>query len=254
MRPLIVAQITDCHLQNNPADDYRGRDVEQHLNAVIEDLRCQTPAADLVLWTGDLVHHGAASGYNRLRDRLTALPLQSYWLPGNHDAADLMLALGGPLNQRTIVDQHWVILLLDSTSQPDGMGGGYLASQELNFLAQQLQTYRDYHCLIVLHHNPLPVGSAWQDRIMLGNAAAFWQLLAQYPQVKGVLNGHVHQAVEQQHQGINVFMTPATSVQFKAGCQQMTLEDASALALPAYRVLQLYPDGQIRSVIKRVAC
>lgn len=254
MTPLIVTQITDCHLQNDPTQGYRGQAVEQRLDRVLADLRSQTPAPDLLLWTGDLVHHGGPSGYARLNQRLTELPQSSYWIPGNHDDAGLMLKLGGEKNQRTIVAQGWVIILLDSTSQPDGQGGGELALCELDFLEQQLQQYQDYHCLIGLHHNPLPVGSEWQDRIMLGNAEAFWRLLARYPQVQAVIHGHVHQPGDCVYQGVRVLMTPASSVQFKAGCQQMTLEDEAELIDPAYRLLQLYPDGRIHTSIKRVVC
>ncbi|RTE66984.1 phosphodiesterase [Amphritea opalescens] len=253
MKPLIVAQITDCHLQNDPDHRYRGRDVEQSLVAVVDDLLEQGDA-ELILWTGDLVHHGALNGYSRLQNRLAALPLPSYWIPGNHDDVELMLQLGGRMNLRTIVEQDWVILLLDSTSQPDGQGSGQLAQTELDFLEQQLQRYQDYHCLVVLHHNPVPVESAWQDSIMLANSDAFWALLAGHRQVKGVVNGHVHQTRDQLYQGVRVLMTPSSSVQFKAGCDLMTLEDEPTLARPAYRLLQLYPDGRIATRVKRVAC
>lgn len=254
MKPLIVAQITDCHLQNDPSQDYRGRDVEQSLNAVVDDVLCQTPAAELILWTGDLVHHGALNGYTRLHERLMGLPLPSYWIPGNHDDADLMRQRGGELNQRTVVQHGWAIILLDSTSEPDGQGGGSLASLELDFLEQQLLLYKDYHCLIGLHHNPLPVDSEWQDSIMLANAGAFWRILASHQQVKGIVHGHVHQPGDCLHQGVRVLMTPASSVQFKARCRQITLEDSPMLELPGYRLLQLYPDGRITTVVKRVAC
>lgn len=254
MKPFTVAQITDCHLQNDPSQDYQGRDVERQLDCVVDDLRTQSPTAELLLWTGDLVHHGVQTGYHRLTERLGALPLPSYWIPGNHDNADLMLTLGGKLNQRTIVKQGWAIILLDSTAEPDGRGGGCLASFELDFLEQQLRQYKDYHCLIGLHHNPLPVDSEWQDRIMLANATAFWHILASHQQVKGVIHGHVHQPGDRLYQGVRVLMTPASSVQFKAQCRQMTIEDSPALELPGYRLLQLYPDGRITTSVKRVAC
>ncbi len=261
MTPLVVAQITDCHLQNDPGQLYRGLNVEQHLDRVVDDLLLQRPSADLILWSGDLVHHGGAQGYQRLSQRLADLPVPSYWIPGNHDDALLMQQVaeesrhqtGKQLNQRSFVAAGWGIIMLDSTSEADGLGGGSLAQAELDFLQQQLQRFRNYHCLVVLHHNPLPVDSDWQDQIMLGNADAFWDLLRQHQQVRAVINGHVHQSGDCVHHGVRVMMTPATSVQFKAACQQLVLEDDPDLRQPAYRLLELYPDGQIDTSVKRVA-
>lgn len=257
MTPLVIAQVTDCHLQNDPDRDYRGFDVERHLDRVIDDLQSQTPAADMVICSGDLVHHGGPEGYQRLSQRLAHLPVPSYWIPGNHDDAQLMLQAGhqhgSQLNQRTVVAKGWVIILLDSTSDPDGQGGGSLSRSQLTFLEQQLQQYSTHHCLVVLHHNPLPVDSDWQDRIMLANADQFWAALAPHQNVRAVINGHVHQPWELVRGDVRVIMTPATSVQFKAGCQQLILEDDPVLSLPAYRWLTLHGDGQIETSVKRVA-
>ncbi len=257
MTPVVVAQITDCHLQDDPCQDYRGFNVEQHLDRVVENLLLQTPAADLILWSGDLVHHGGPEGYRRLSQRLAQLPVPSYWIPGNHDDMTLMQQVGsqfgGQLNQRSLVTGGWGIILLDSTSEPDGRGGGSLAQCELDFLQQQLQRFQDYHCLVVLHHNPLPVESDWQDQIMLGNADQFWRVLGQHHHVRAVINGHVHQSSDRMHNGVRVMMTPATSVQFKAACQQLILEDDPVLKQPGYRCLELYPDGRIETSVKRVA-
>ncbi|MBR9868957.1 MAG: phosphodiesterase [Oceanospirillales bacterium] len=257
MTPLVIAQITDCHLQNDPDHNYRGFDVERHLDRVIDDLLLQTPAADMIIYSGDLVHHGGPEGYQRLSQRLADLPVPGYWIPGNHDDAQLMHQMGdrhsGQLNQRTVVTKGWAIILLDSTSDPDGQGGGSLSRSELTFLEEQLLEYSSLHCLVVLHHNPLPVGSEWQDRIMLANADQLWAVLAQHANVRAVMNGHVHQSWELVRDSIRVIMTPATSVQFKAGCQHLLLEDDPVLSLPAYRWLALHRDGQIDTSVKRVA-
>ncbi|BBB25003.1 metallophosphoesterase [Amphritea japonica] len=257
MNSLVIAQITDCHLPNDPHQYYRGIDVDQHLNRVVDDLLRLPEPVGMILWTGDLVHHGAAQGYQRLKARIAELPVPSVWIPGNHDDAQLMQQIGsqagGGLNQRTVLANDWAIILLDSTSAPDGRGGGSLAQSELDYLQQQLQALDDRHCLVVLHHNPAPVESDWQDQIMLGNAGAFWAILTASDNVRGVINGHVHQARDSDVEGVRVMMTPSTSVQFKAGCGEFTLEDDAVLQAPAYRLLKLSSDGQIETLIKRVA-
>lgn len=250
---LTLAQITDCHLQNDPRHLYRDSDVESGLNRLVNDLLSSITDLDALLWTGDLVHHGGPDGYRRLQQRIAKLPVPSYWIPGNHDDAGLMQQIGGPLNQRGLCFDHWVVILLDSCSMPDGKGSGSLAESELKFLEQQLELHRDKHCLLVLHHNPLPVNSRWQDQIMLSNAVPFWDVVKSYPQVNAVLCGHVHQEWNLEYCGVQVLTTPSSSVQFKKCSDEMLLEEDPELLGPAYRVLQLHPDGSITTSVKRIA-
>ncbi|WP_432471846.1 phosphodiesterase [Amphritea sp. HPY] len=250
---LTLVQITDCHLQNNPRHLYRNYDVESALSRLLTDILSSITDLDALLWTGDLVHHGGSDGYRRLQQRIAQLALPSYWIPGNHDDAELMQQIGGSLNQRSFCSDYWVVILLDSSAMPDGKGSGSLAESELRFLRQELEQYPDKHCLVVLHHNPLPVNSRWQDRIMLANALPFWDVVTSYPQVKAVLCGHVHQEWGLEHQGVQVLTTPASSVQFKKCSDDMLLEDKPELQGPAYRVLQLHPNGSITTSVKRIA-
>jgi len=250
---LTLVQITDCHLQNNPHHLYRDYDVESGLNKLITDLLNTVKNPNALLWTGDLVHHGGPDGYHRLRQRIEKLPLPSYWIPGNHDDAELMQQIGGLLNQRSFCSDHWVVILLDSSAMPDGKGSGSLAESELRFLRKELERYPDKHCLVVLHHNPLPVNSRWQDRIMLANALPFWDVVTSYPQVKAVLCGHVHQDWDLEYCGVQVLTTSSSSVQFKKCSDEMLLEDDPELLGPAYRVLKLHPDGSIATSVKRIA-
>lgn len=251
--PVYLAQITDCHLQNNPAQRYRERDVERCFEQVLSDLQHRYPKTQHLLLTGDLVHQGGAAGYHRLLSTLQRVAVPCHWIPGNHDDGALMQRLGGPLNKRSFTARGWGIILLDSTAHPDGRGSGSLGEDELLFLQQQLSAFQKRHCLVVLHHNPLPVQSAWQDAIGLGNADAFWAVAEGHPQLRGVLCGHVHQAWDIERRGVRVLSCPASSVQFKKCATSLTLEDDPELALPAYRVLALQADGQIETHIQRVA-
>ncbi|MEH6575909.1 MAG: metallophosphoesterase [Amphritea sp.] len=251
--PYYLAQITDCHLQNDPAQRYRERDVEASFDAVVADLQHNYPAIDRLLLTGDLVHHGGPAGYQRLLQKIRALELHSHWIPGNHDDATLMQQLGGDLNRRSFRVPGWGMILLDSTALPDGRGSGSLADSELEFLLQQLEAFHDSHCLVVLHHNPIPVQSVWQDEIRLGNSQSFWDIAERHPQLKGVIFGHVHQEWDIERNGVRVLSCPASSVQFKKHCDAMTLEGDPVLQLPAYRTLALYTDGRIETSVKRVA-
>lgn len=245
-RPTLkLVQITDCHLQNDPTQLYRDLDVERHFDQVLERALAQNP--DILLLTGDLVHHGGPQGYQRLHRKLSSLAVPCYWIPGNHDDAELMQQIGGAMNLRTVEQGGWAIILLDSTSEPDGRGSGSLAQQELDYLQKMLSLYADKPVLIALHHNPLPVASGWQDEIMLANAEAFRDVIDAHQNVQAVICGHVHQQWQLQRNGVTLYTTPASSVQFKPCCDDFTLEDRADFSAPGFRVLELGSQGQIAS-------
>ena len=246
-----LVQVTDCHLQNDPSQLYRNQDVESQLDQMLAHLKSILPEETLLLLTGDIVHHGGPDAYRRLTAKLASVPFDTAWIPGNHDDAALMLACGERLNRKVIQVSGWCLILLDSTSEPDGRGSGALGQAELAFLTQVLDQNSDRHCLIVLHHNPVSVESGWQDPIMLADADQFWRVLEPYSQVRGIICGHVHQEWRWQHQGVDVMSCPASSVQFKKRCAEMTLEDVPALQAPAYRLLELSEGGEINSQVKR---
>ena len=52
--------------------------------------------------------------------------------------------------------------------------------------------------------NPLPTGAAWLDTMILGNAEEFFALLARFPQVKAVVFGHIHQAMDVSRDGLRL--------------------------------------------------
>lgn len=246
-----LLQITDLHLQEKPEVTMRGENVEARFCAVLNQLMRQS--ADALLLTGDLSHHAPAA-YDRLSDYLNTLPFPSFWIPGNHDLLGSMVHhAGNGFGRKVLQFQTWRILMLDSTSQADGLGGGSLAETELSFLVTELDDVDDAeNVLLVMHHNPISVQSDWQDQIGLGNADQFWSIAERYPQVKAVIFGHVHQEWQAHRGNIQLFSSPATAPQFKKRCQTTEIEREEPLSLPAYTAYTLYPDGKITASVNRV--
>ncbi|UTW10363.1 metallophosphoesterase [Marinobacterium rhizophilum] len=252
---LRILQISDCHLSPEPAGLFRGIDPLLHLQAVTADAQRRFAPVDLLLLTGDLTHHAEPGAYRRLLHSVEGLAHRRHWLPGNHDVAASMQAveaLEPTLGCKQIDTPHWRILLLDSTHAPDGRGGGSLAPAELDWLQQQLNDAGQRWVFIVLHHNPVALGSAWQDAIMLGNAAAFWARVEACPQVRGIAFGHVHQQQLLLRGQVQLFAAPSTAVQFEAGCADFKLESDPALARPGYRYYELADDGHIEAQLCRI--
>ncbi|MDO6593315.1 phosphodiesterase [Neptuniibacter sp. 1_MG-2023] len=250
-RPIRLLQVTDMHLQQEPSCLMRGANVEARFQQVIHQIEQEN--ADFLLLTGDLTHH-APPAYDRLSSCLQGLPFPAHWIPGNHDLVDEMARFSDlGYNQKVIVGGDWRIILLDSTSNPDGKGGGALSAEELDFLNTQLAILTsEQHVLVVLHHHPVSVESEWMDQIGLANKDRLWELLAHYSQVKGVVFGHVHQEFQQQRGNVKLLACPATAPQFKPFSVSAVTEDDPRFMGPAYRRIQLYDDGEIQSEVVRL--
>lgn len=246
-RSHFLLQLTDCHLPAEAGQPYRGRDADETLAAVVADALALDIPFDCLLLSGDLVHHGPVAAYERLLDTVSSLPGTRLWLPGNHDDVEEMRRVETAPQNRSIDAGPWRILLLDSTSYPDGRGSGALAAGELDWLREELEVSRERPVLLALHHNPVTTDSLWQDAIMLSNADEFAALLESYPQVQGILCGHLHQYQARRFAGIPLWCAPSTVIQFKPGQNDLLLEDDPRRKAPGYSWYELRDNGEIRA-------
>lgn len=244
-----LIQITDCHLGAQQSESLLGLNTDQSLDDVLQLIQASESAFDHLLCTGDIASEAHTACYVRFQQILRGYFSQPLsWLAGNHDSADLMTANQQQLDiqNRLVVLGDWVLVLLDS-SVP-GQVYGQLAASELDFLEHALQTHRDKHLMVCMHHQPVLVGSAWIDQYIVRNADAFFQLIDGYPQVKIVSWGHVHQEFQQQRKGVTLLATPSTCVQFKPKCDNFTVDTQ----MPGYRWFELRDDGSFDTGVLRV--
>lgn len=80
------------------------------------------------------------------------------------------------------------------------------------------------HTLLLLHHHPLPAGCSWLDQHSLRNAGELDNVLANFPHVKYLLCGHIHQELDLDWNGRRLLATPSTCVQFKPHCSNFTTD------------------------------
>jgi len=249
-KPIRIVQITDFHLLADPTRAMMGINTEQSLLAVLDLAARQHSPADLFLMTGDLAQDPVAKTYTRLRELLDALTEPCYCLPGNHDETRLIhqsLESDHIAFKPQILLDDWQILCLDSTVPKKP--GGFLAQQQLDLLEAKLTEHPHHHALICLHHSPIPTGSAWLDTMMLANREEFFALIRRFPQVKAVLFGHIHQALELKQEGVSFWGCPSTCFQFKQASVDFALDDVPQ----GYRWLELHPNGDIQTAVVRLA-
>jgi Icc protein len=248
---LRIIQLTDTHMIADPDAELHGLDPFAALQSMVDLIQRDGWQPHLLVVTGDLSDDGSPASYRRLRSLLISLDLPVYCVPGNHDVlAEMQAHLGGGSIQlaRRVVREPWQIVFLDS--QLPGQVHGFLSPGELNALEETLQEMPGHHALVGLHHGPFPVCPMPPCR--LENAETLLAILARYPQVRAVISGHNHCAVDEQQNGIRMLVTPSTCVYLDhpPGPQAPAAQRFGEVhgldpTRRAFRRLELHPDGTV---------
>lgn len=239
--PIRLVQFTDTHLMGAKHAVLRGVQPFATLQAVREHAAHHFATVDGVLLTGDLVNDDAA-GYELIREAFGSSAAPVYCIPGNHDLPfEMQRSLASaPFELRDhVVFGNWLVVLLNTWWQNNA--GGQLGQVQLQRLETLLQDHPDHHALICLHHHPIAMSSHWLDRVGLADAGAFRDCLTRHSQVRGVVWGHVHQALDTVIDAVRYMATPATCAQFLPHSYDFAIDARP----PGYRTLQLHADGEI---------
>ena len=242
-RVIRLLHISDPHLYADEEGEIYGVATDKSFRAVLKHAFASAPGrVDAVLATGDLVEDQSAVGYRRFSGIMSAFGPPVFCLPGNHDdptrmAEILDAGLFQYCGQTTLGD--WQIVLLDSHAA--GQDSGHVSAEELTRLDRQLSHSTAAHALVCVHHQVLPMGSAWLDGVGLVNADDLLLMLSRHEQVRGVLWGHVHQASDRLQESMRMLSTPSTCAQFTPDTNSCIMD----VRPPGYRWIELKSDGAI---------
>ena len=248
-----IVQVTDPHLFADPEAQLLGVNTAKSLGAVLNTISAVNYPAHLMLATGDISQDYSNESYHSFVKAITPVNLPCHYLPGNHDDPRIMsLHMQGPkiFAQKRILAGNWQIIMLDSTVR--GRPGGHMSDEEFELIDSAIKAEPDRHVLLVMHHNPILTECNWLDQHCMDNGESFIARVAQYPQVKGLLWGHVHQSIDTKHIGpygpLHLMATPSTCIQFKPKSPYFALDALQ----PGYRLLELKSDGSILTNVYRV--
>ncbi|MFU2046768.1 3',5'-cyclic-AMP phosphodiesterase [Avibacterium volantium] len=247
-----LVQITDPHLFKDENGELLGINTQASFNQVLSEIKQSDFDYELVLATGDLVQDSSSEGYLRFCETVQCLEKMVFWIPGNHDFQPKMFDIlnhnNGNINplKHLLIGEHWQILMLDS--QVFGVPHGQLGQYQIDWLLSKLKDYPERYSLVVLHHHILSTNSAWLDQHNLRNALDLAYALSPFNNVKGILYGHIHQAVDSEWKGYKVMATPSTCIQFKPDSNSFALDTLQ----PGWREIELYNDGRIETRVKRI--
>ncbi|MCE2573671.1 3',5'-cyclic-AMP phosphodiesterase [Motilimonas eburnea] len=247
---LTFLQITDTHLFAKPDGELLGVNTRESFLAVIAKVLKQARPIQGILATGDISQDHTPESYRLFAEHINQLEKPCFWLPGNHDFQPAMLAefaTAGISPAKQLVSKYWQVILLDT--QELGVPHGRLKQEQLTQLQGFLDEYPDKHALVLLHHHVQPAGCKWLDQHDLKNADELFAMLKQYPQVKALVCGHIHQEMDRQYDQFRLLATPSTCIQFKPHCDDFTLDEQG----PGWRYLDLLPNGDINTQVYRLA-
>ena len=208
---------------------------------------------DLVLATGDIAQDGTVAAYEKFMNDIKVIDAPVRWIPGNHDIRDVMRDVAGNSGLCNKAEKvgNWQVVLLDS-SRPNHVDG-FINEEEMEFLdatlAEAEMDEEIDHCLVTLHHNPVPGSSSWMKDIGLRNDKEFLDMVKSHEIVRGVIYGHIHQDLDFKIGNIRYFCTPSTCIQFKPEVIDFALDELN----PGYRRFELHRDGSIESEVIRVS-
>lgn len=249
MSGLKFIQITDCHLLNQRSELMQNINTYESLSKIIDHIGQKQITYDFLLVTGDISQDASKESYDSFNSLIKKLNKPVYCLPGNHDDPTLLKNLFKQSPDKAIsvnlVQSHLLILL---NSHVKGLESGEISENQLHQLGNILRTNQHRPVIIAIHHQPVNINSPWMDKIGLGNSDELLALLENFPMIKMLLFGHVHQEIDKDHQHIKIMGTPSTCYQFKPQNQTM-LTDSVA---PGYRVIELLNNGTIKTEVCRI--
>jgi Icc protein len=247
-----VVQISDTHLFADPEGELLEVRTRTGTEAVINHIRAEVAAFDLMVISGDLVHE-EGEAYQQILELLGDwLPLCRV-IPGNHDKrksmGDAFPEPPSPLEGRVIFEQKlgdWQLIGLDTLKA--GHVEGEIDQPQWEWLKGLLAESADHPTAIFMHHPAVLIGSGWLDQLGLLESDRFQQLVKDSPQVKLVSAGHVHQESSGMIGHAVACTLPAASIQFAVGTDEFALGTES----PGYRIIDLAEDGSFTTQVVRV--
>ncbi|WP_417669743.1 phosphodiesterase [Roseibium sp.] len=190
-----LLQLTDIHL-TKPGETIGGREPNQNLQAALTHALSHHPDADGLMITGDLSDWGDKADYERLKDTLNGLDLPVHLCIGNHDERDVFLSVFPDKADdngfvQAVVDLPVGTGLLLDTWGPDSHAGFYCETRQ-SWLDDTLSEVVG-PVFLFMHHNPVPIGIAPMDKIMLQDADAFGQIVEKHAtKIRHIFHGHCH--------------------------------------------------------------
>ncbi|MEM9121211.1 MAG: phosphodiesterase, partial [Cyanobacteria bacterium P01_F01_bin.56] len=199
---MLIAQISDLHVQPAGEQAYGIVDTNQYLKAAVQQLNRLDPQPDIVVATGDLVDDRTETEYRMLKELLAPLRAPLYFVMGNHDNRTAFRQVFPELSYLpTSGFVHYVldefplrVIVLDTLV--DGEGYGNLDAERLAWLEARLAEAPTKPTIVFMHHPPFKTGLYGMDQLRCRGNESLGKLLVQYSNIQRIACGHLHRSIQ----------------------------------------------------------
>jgi 3',5'-cyclic AMP phosphodiesterase CpdA len=231
---MVIAQISDTHILAKSSEKAVGVARAENLGRCVADINRQ--GVDVVIHTGDSVHHGLAEEYAHLREILADLEAPLFLIPGNRDRHGALRAAfshlsylprNGDLLHYAVEDYPIRLVALDSIAAEERKG--VFCARRLAWLEETLARQPVRPTILFIHHPPFDIAPHYIGGYRRPREAEdLAALVSRHPRVERLLCGHVHRLHRQSWGGTVATTMPSVAVDLRKGV------DAAIEAAPLY--------------------
>lgn len=245
---LNFVHITDCHLGDSRDTNYKGINSYQSLEKICGEIS-RLPDIDFILVTGDISQTGNKVSYELFNSAISPLKPPVYCLPGNHDNPVLLKEFfpNSPVDHVSYLQLNDIFLLLFNTTIA-GKEYGEISSDLINELEYFFTHNPQASVIVAMHHPLINCDTPWMDKIGIQHKEQQIEYFIRRENIKLVLNGHVHMAIEEVKNNTHFYATPSTCYQFK---KHAGYAECDTL-MPGYRMITIKEELNISTQLVRI--
>lgn len=220
---MIIAQISDTHIE---LDTPEGEQRLQDFANTIADINALEPQPDVIVHTGDIVHHGRQDEYAAALDILSKARAPVFVLAGNKDNRENLheaFAPGGYLSSTPdFIDyavENFPVRLIMLDTMMLGSNKGDFCRERADRLIDMIDADISRPIVVFSHHPPYEVNEGpdahhFKTKEM---AVRLRKALLQKNRVTAVFTGHVHRAVRGDVKGLPGSSMPSIATNLRKG-------------------------------------
>ena len=215
---MLFAQLSDPHIMGPGENPHGTAPAGANLSRAIAQINAMKPRPAFVMVTGDITDKGLEEHAREAARLLSALDIQWFVIPGNHDRRESLRAAFPQENlpggddgflHYAFSSEGMRFIALD-TLHP-GRPGGRLCAARLAWLKARLDEEPDAPTVLFMHHSPVKFGILETDEDGFEGADELGDLLRERGNVARIMCGHTHLSLFAPWHGVIVSTAPTTS-------------------------------------------